>query len=659
VYNRNIRLLPSLFLQLIYKLEVHYITRSAPMRYILIFIIFVSLSYGAGVNELLFSETNTTQEIQKIRAELANVNPSTTEGQNKLNIQKLFLSKLSKLATTSPKDPVKVYAVSKKKTLTQQEFLDYFDTVAENVRDMRYAENGLDVLRTRLSDIKANLSGLSPDAKSDILQGQLEYAYYKWKFILNERKIKAYKTYLKAEKESFLRAFKNTNIDVKMLQKQEQKENAQLQTLYQKKVYLELQLEKETILVASKKKVDVKVDLNQTALLADLKDKDKNWKYNFLLGELDSINKNISKTIKRKNNTLLLQQINNLNENDLDSYIIIRGIMQNHAGDLSVEDKKTFDLQFEMMEWLKYQEIGSFTAFFYDFRTWLDTSYSATITYFNEPLFYLSEQAVRIMDILQMIMTIIIGLLIAKFYKRRVIAAEQRFQFIQKQSFKIAGNIGYYIIVIITLAVSLNNLGVDLSSLSLVAGALSVGIGFGLKEVVGNFVSGIILMVERSARIGDFVEIDNILVGNITDIRMRSVTIKTSSNVDIVVPNSSLVQKSFTNYTLDEPIRRLSVPFTVAYGITFEQVNDAILNALADSDLQYVRDSQKYKAEIIMLGMDERGVNYTLFVFVRTYGPNARSSYFRLIYKTLMENNLPIPAPKLDVKMVENNLETL
>jgi small-conductance mechanosensitive channel len=172
---------------------------------------------------------------------------------------------------------------------------------------------------------------------------------------------------------------------------------------------------------------------------------------------------------------------------------------------------------------------------------------------------------------------------------------------------------------------------------------------------VGNFVSGIILMAERSAKIGDFVEIDNTIKGNITDIRMRSVTIKTSANIDIVVPNSDLVQKSFINYTLDEPVRRLSVPFTVAYGVSYETVNALIMKALADSELGYIRDSKEFETEVIMTGMDERGVNYTLFVFVRTYQTSARSSYFRLIYKTLNDNNLPIPAPRLDVSMNEQN----
>ncbi|MFC2073860.1 mechanosensitive ion channel domain-containing protein [Campylobacterota bacterium] len=517
---------------------------------------------------------------------------------------------------------------------------------------MKKYEQNKEVLSKRLVSIKEHLSALSPDDKVEILQAQLQYAYFKWRAIYNDRGFERYKTYLSKEKPRFLASFENTDVNLESLQELENRQNTKLQMLYQKKVYLELRLEKEAILVASKQKEDTGADLNQTILLGELKDEEKNWRYNFVRNELETINASIAKAIQKELSTLVLHQIKNLQSEDLESFIIVRGIMQNLSEDLTGKDKERFDLELAMLEWLKYEHVGDLTAIFYDFKAWTEKVYIEIIKTVTAPLFYLNDKAVDISDILMMLLTIILGFMLAKFYKRRVIAAQGRISFIQKQSFKIIGNLGYYLIVIITFAVALSNLGLDLSSLSLVAGALSVGIGFGLKEVVGNFVSGIILMAERSVKIGDFVELANGVSGNITDIRMRSVTIKTSSNIDIVVPNSSLVQESFTNYTLEEPVRRLSIPFTVAYGVPFEKVSETILEELDKSDLNYVRNSQVYETQVIMSGMDERGVNYELFVFVNTYGPNARSSFFRLIYKTLEEHNIPIPAPKIDINMV-------
>ena len=621
------------------------------MRIILSFFLVVSFACAAEVNEKLYDENNASSEIRKIQAFISSKMSVDTEEQNTISIQKLFLDKIETYATTPPKAPIPLYKLPSER-LTEQEFLAYFNHLATHLDRMLQYEQSKQVLSSRLVSIKESLSDVRPGLEDEILQGQLQYAYFKWKAIYNDRSFNRYKRYLESEKPRFIKGFERTDIDLKSIEEQDDKQNVQLQALYQKKVLLELRLEKETILAASAKKVDVNLDLNQTKLLEELKDEEKNWRYNFILKELQTVKNSISKAIGKKYDTLIFHQIKNLQNEDLENYIIVRSIMESYSHDLSASDKSRFILEQRMLEWLKYEHIGNLTAIVYDSKAWMQKVYAKVIVWIEAPIFYLNDKPVRISDILVMFMTIIFGFILAKFYKRRVIAAQGHISFIQKQSFKIIGNLGYYFIVIVTFAISLSNIGLDLSSLSLVAGALSVGIGFGLKEVVGNFVSGIILMTERSVKIGDFVEIDNDIVGNVTDIRMRSVTIKTSANIDIVVPNSLLVQQRFSNYTLEESVRRLSIPFTVAYGVSFEEVNAVILEALEQSDLKHIRTSIAHEAEIIMSGMDERGVNYTLFVFVNTYGPNARSSFFRLVYKTLQEKGLPIPAPKLDVKML-------
>ena len=625
------------------------------MRYLLLLLLISFSLFGAEINKTLFSENNATQEIQRLRMIILDNVTTDPEIQNNISIQKLFLSKIETLATKVPKDEIKPYPLPKTKKISQKEFLKYFDSVALKIHKMHQCDENELILHERLSLIKKRLKDLAPEYKDEILQAQLEYAYFKWKNIYNERRKNRYHDYLEKEKIHFLAVFKKVKVDVKVLEKEGNKQNIALQKLYQKKVYLELRLEKEAILLASKKKDELLDDVNQTKSLTELAENEKNWQYKFVKGELTEINQKISKKIKEKNGVLLLTQINNLQNENLENYIIVRSIMESFSNDLSIEDKKLFVLEQKMLEWLKYQFIGDMTAVMYDFQAWIEHSYSKVLLLINKPLFYQNDKPVVLFDFIKMFFTIFIGFMIAKFYKHRVNAAQKRINFIQKQSFKIIGNIGYYLIVIVTFAVSLHNIGLDLSSLSLVAGALSVGIGFGLKEVVGNFVSGIILMVERSVKIGDFVEIDNDVSGNIIDIRMRSVTIKTSANIDVVVPNSDLVQKSFTNYTLEEPVRRLSIPFKVAYGVSFEEVSEVIMTALTQSELNFVRDVKEYENEVIMTGLEENGVGYILFVFVRTYGPNARSSFFRLIYKALNENNLPIPFPQLDVSMKEKS----
>jgi small-conductance mechanosensitive channel len=114
-------------------------------------------------------------------------------------------------------------------------------------------------------------------------------------------------------------------------------------------------------------------------------------------------------------------------------------------------------------------------------------------------------------------------------------------------------------------------MGIDLTKVTLLAGAVGVGIGFGLQTVVSNFVSGLLLLVERPIKIGDAVQVGDI-EGDVRRIGVRSSTIRTSAGADIIVPNSDLISKAVTNWTLSDRKRRLQIEIGVAYGTEPEEV---------------------------------------------------------------------------------------
>jgi potassium efflux system protein len=192
-----------------------------------------------------------------------------------------------------------------------------------------------------------------------------------------------------------------------------------------------------------------------------------------------------------------------------------------------------------------------------------------------------------------------------------------------------------------------------MTSISLIAGALSIGVGFGLQTVVSNFIAGIILMFERTIRIGDMIEISDVLRGRVTDMRIRSTTVKTFDNIDIVVPNSSFIQNNVINWTLEDPTRRLHIPFGVAYGTEVESVKKAVLEELEKSDLNYIHNDPDKTPEVWMVSMGSSSVDFELLVWVvwgNKLRPNAlRSDFLILIYNALNKNGIQIPFPQLDL----------
>jgi small-conductance mechanosensitive channel len=271
----------------------------------------------------------------------------------------------------------------------------------------------------------------------------------------------------------------------------------------------------------------------------------------------------------------------------------------------------------------------------------------------NEPLFYINKTPISVAKLLFALLIFTIGLLLGGLFRSNIKKLSLRNRALTSSTRTMIANIGYYLIIIVTFFVIIQVLGINLTSLALVAGALSVGIGFGLQNVISNFVSGIILMVERSIKIGDYIQLDDKLRGHVVDIKMRSITINTNANIDIIVPNQDLIQNRVINWTMNDKIRRFEIPFGVAYGTDAQRVIDIVEDAVKKSGFKDIHTEPERHTQVIMTGMGNSSVDFKLFVWIRGvtifYPQRTASRFLIVIYNALYEAGIEIPFPQQDL----------
>lgn len=215
---------------------------------------------------------------------------------------------------------------------------------------------------------------------------------------------------------------------------------------------------------------------------------------------------------------------------------------------------------------------------------------------------------------------------------------------------KLAG----YGMVVMGVIVGLSAAGLNLSSVAVFAGAIGIGVGLGLQGVVKEFVSGIFLIFDRMASVGDYVELEDGTRGAIAEIGPRATRIRTNDNVNIIVPNSHLIEGTVTNWTLKGDTRRIHIPFSVAYGEDRGRVRDAVLEAARLSPFTLPETDQR-KSQVWLVGFGDSALNFELLVWPTPEAvkrpASMHAAYTWAIADALDAAGIEIPFPQTDLRI--------
>jgi small-conductance mechanosensitive channel len=209
------------------------------------------------------------------------------------------------------------------------------------------------------------------------------------------------------------------------------------------------------------------------------------------------------------------------------------------------------------------------------------------------------------------------------------------------------GRLTGYVILVLGVLASLQTVGIRATTLTAFGAALGVGIGFGLQDIAKNFVSGLILLVERPIQVGDRIEIGNVS-GDVTEIRMRATVIRTNDDVHWIVPNAKFIGDTVTNRSFGRPRVRYRVPVGVGYATPPREVEKALLAAAARSE-NVLKDPPP---DVWFTGFGDSSLDFELLCWTEKmlHRPGVfRSQLNYLIHEELTRRGIEIPFPQRDV----------
>ncbi len=280
---------------------------------------------------------------------------------------------------------------------------------------------------------------------------------------------------------------------------------------------------------------------------------------------------------------------------------------------------------------------------------WLEIKSWAAEAYelLNTPFGTLGSTAISITFIVYLVLSIFLVYYLSKKAKQLLVN-----KILNKTNLDVGvsqsiGTIVRYIIIVLGLAIIFQSAGLDLSALGVVAGAVGVGIGFGLQNIFNNFISGLIILFERPIKVGDRVQVENI-TGDVVRIAARATTVITNDNISIIIPNSEFVSSRVINWSHNDRMIRFRYRVGVSYKEDPEKIKTLLLEVAANNPNVLTSPSP----DVMFIGFGESSLDFELWVWtikLINRPTRLKSQLYYAIFKKFKEHKVEIPFPQRDL----------
>lgn len=285
----------------------------------------------------------------------------------------------------------------------------------------------------------------------------------------------------------------------------------------------------------------------------------------------------------------------------------------------------------------------------------LESFLSDFLRILNAPLFKIGDAEVTVISIIWVVVFITLLLIATRIVRTYLLG-----RLLQKTRLDMGiqhaiTTITTYVIILIGLVILLQTAGIDLTTLNVLVGALGIGVGFGLQNIVNNFISGLIILLERPIKIGDRIEVGQI-EGDVVKIGGRSTTVLTNDNISVIVPNSKFIIENVVNWSHNERTVRFRIPVSVAYGTDTRLVEKTLLEVAKENP--DVLDNPEPVVRFLEFG--DSGLMFELRAWTMTLihkkGKLISSLNFSIDEK-FRERNIEIPFPQRDIHIRSGSIK--
>ena len=597
------------------------------MRFLLLFIFLISSSFGIAIDKTWYD--NTKDALEKLYTEqsskaISSKNDLSPENKEQVEYQLLLLKKLQ--SVIKEENTFVFKNIDEITTIDKyiEEVKEYLKTDENyNLVKNEYKENN-----NKITLIEEQIDKLTIKDDVATINSQLLNAYYILKNKQNKSTIDEYEKYQTTFRKILLDSLESAkfNIDNDISNK------------------IGKLLENLNLLIKEEKKLALSYDKAQIT-----ENQGKLKAVDLQIQQLDNDKDKLINQIVYLRVQELLPLLKNRESKYFDSSNSLQLFIQ--------ENQANYDSLIELFKHLSRERLGVTKTTFADTKQSFIDIVKFGWDWINDPIIPIGD-GVSILAVIKFLLIFIVGFSIATFYRRKITDASENY--LKNTSIAtrtMLSNLGYYFLVAVTFVFGLKSVGIDLSSLTILVGALSVGIGFGLQNIVSNFISGIILIFEKSIQVGHIIEIASGVRGKVSQINMRSSVITTFDNIDIIIPNATLIQGNVINLTFSDDIRRLNIPFSIAYGSDIDYVTSIIIESLSNSSLTYIRSTPEKLPKVRMTLMGTSSIDFELLVWISEnpdengVGSSNMSDFLIFIYKTLLEHDIEIPYPQMDVHL--------